>query len=94
MQSDKCGSVCILLLADIQFDQHKNSLSFFSPLCIFLALLKIRCPHMHVDLCLDLQLDSINQCFCFVFWPIPCDFITITLEYNLKLGMGRPPGVL
>lgn len=45
VQSDKCGSLCILLYVVIQFDQHLWLKMMSFPVCIFLILYKkIRSP--------------------------------------------------
>jgi hypothetical protein len=66
VQGDRCGSICILLHAGIQLDQHclLKMLSFF-PLYGFCLLCQkssfLRC----VGLFLGLQFDSTDQTACF-----------------------------
>jgi hypothetical protein len=44
---------------------------------------------MCFDLCLSLPFNSIDQPVCF----IPCNFITLALQYKLKSGMVMPSSV-
>ena len=68
VQGDKYGSICSLLLVDIQFDQHHLLemffLSFIFPVCSWLLYQRLG-VHRYVDLCLGLQFDPIDQHVCF-----------------------------
>jgi hypothetical protein len=48
VQGERYGSICILLNADIQLDQHRllKMLSFFFHCMVLLFLSKIRCPQV------------------------------------------------
>ena len=82
LHGNRCGSIYILLHADIQLDQHHllKLLCFIH--CITLtSLSKIRCPQV-CEFMSDLRFKSIEH-VCFV--PIACVFVITTLQYSILM---------
>ena len=95
MQAKKCGFIYILLHAAIYSDQHHLlkmlSCFFFLPMCIF-GLSKFRCSHV----CGFMSCSSItfNSSMCLFLCQYHAVFITIALQYSLKLGIVRPLSIV
>jgi hypothetical protein len=81
VQGHKYGFICILLHADIQFDQHhllKTHYLFFFPVCISGFFIKISSAHGCVNVCPSFWLEYMDQHICFLC-QYYVGFITIAL---------------
>jgi hypothetical protein len=85
-QGDKYECICILLHADIQFDQHHFWKMLYEHLYFWLFSQKSGVQR-HVDLCLCLQFNFIYQPV--FFMPILCDLYYCSSVVQLEIGNGE-----